>query len=50
MRILETGALDDGTLVDGALEHVEMVVNLAVEWPNWKKYVARHRYFSNRKM
>ena len=37
MSILETGALEDGTLVDGALEDVDSVVNLAVEWPNWKK-------------
>ena len=36
MIILETGALEDGSLVDGALEVVKMVVNLAVEWPNWK--------------
>ena len=36
MSILETGALEYGTLVDGALEDVNRVVNLAVEWPNWK--------------
>ena len=43
MSILENGGLKDGILVDGALEDVKLVVNLAVEWPNWKKYIARHK-------
>ena len=37
MNILETRALDDGTLVDGALEDVDSVVNLAVDWPELEK-------------
>ena len=30
-------------LENGGLERVNSVVNLAAEWPNWKKYIARHK-------
>ena len=30
-------------LENGALEHVDSVVDLAVEWTNWKKYISRHK-------